>query len=206
MAHDHGDDHDHGELHFVDTHATDGMLAQLRPLHPALVEVLELTTRWGQLSDDEKAKAPEKQREVENFQGWTPGYHAEGDRCGTCGMPTLPLFVDRFQEGELAYAAFFSNIPVHATKECLDGLRAKRPDLSPRGVDRARRELTRDMERPSAGMTQFFRHDLLKHPAFGVEDWANSVAAANPKGLDKVTMRDIEKLARWVHHRLFHGH
>jgi hypothetical protein len=53
-------------------------------------------------------------------------------------------------------------------------------------------------------MAMFFRHDLLAHPAFGLEDWGNSVVEANPGGLDKGTLRDIDRLIRWVHARLFH--
>ena len=202
MAEDHG--HDHGQLHYEGSEVDDATLARLQELNPPLAESLAATRRWAELTDEEKKAQPEKQRAVEAFLGWTPGYHADGDRCAACGQPTTALFADRFQEGTFRYAAFIANLPVHATKECLDAFPKKRPDLSPRGVDRARRELTRDLNRPSAGMSQFFRHDVLEHPPFGLEDWANSVFEANPKGLDKVTVKDIERLMHWVHHRLFH--
>lgn len=197
-------DHSHGEIHFQGTDVTDGTLAQIKAVHEPLAECLDLTQRWSQLSDDEKKAAPEKQRAVELFPRWTPGYHADGDRCATCGLPTLALYTDRFQEGELAYGAFHHGLPVHATPACLDGFAAAQKDLSPRGVDKARRGLMRDLDRPTPAITQFFRHDVLAHPPFGLEDWANSVAAANPKGLDRQTMRDIERLAQYVHRRLYH--
>jgi hypothetical protein len=95
---------------------------------------------------------------------------------------------------------------VHATPGCLGGFAKARPDLSPRAVDKARRELTKDLARPSAGMSQFFRHDVLLHPPFALEDWANSVVEANPQGLDKPTMKDMDRLMQWMHKRLFHGH
>lgn len=204
MAHEHDHDHSHGEMHFLKSEVDDATLARLKELNPPLAESLEATRRYGELADEEKQAQPEKQRAVEAFLGWTPGFHAEGDKCAACGKPTSTLFVDRFQEGGLPFAAFLANLPVHATKECLEAFPQKRPDLSPRGVDRARRETMRDLNRPSAGMSQFFRHDVLKHPPFGLEDWANSVASANPNGLDRATMKDIERLLAWVHHRMFH--
>lgn len=207
--HEHDDEHDesehsHGEMHFQWSEVDDAVLVRLRELNPPLAESLEATRRWSELTDEERKAQPDKQREVEAFIGWTPGFHADGDKCAACGKPTSALFVDRYEEGALPFAAFLSNLPVHATKECLDAFPKARPDLSPRGVDRARRELTRDLNRPSAGMSQFFRHDVLLHPPFGLEDWGNSVAEANPAGLDKVTARDIQRLAHWVHHRMFH--
>lgn len=202
--HDH--DHSHGELRFLGTDVTEATLAQIRDTHAPLAECLELTRRWGELSDEEKKAAPEKQNAVENHAGWTPGYHSSGDRCATCGQPTLPLFADRFDEGELRYAAFASSLPVHATRACLDGLVGAQRDLSPRGLDKARRSLMRDLERPSPRMSQFLRHDLLAHPPFGLEDWANSVAEAQSGKLDRAAMKDIERLMRWVHQQLFHHH
>lgn len=206
MAHDHEDhdEHDHGKISFRGTEVTDGMIAQLRALHPALAENLESCAKWAQLSEEERKAIPSKQREVEHFSGWTPGFHSDGDRCATCGGTTLPLFTDRFEQGELRYAAFLYNLPVHATAACLEGFAKARRDVSPRGVDRARRELTKDLERPTASMAMFFRHDVLAHPPFALEDWANSVAEANPAGLDKATARDIDRLIRWVHARLYH--
>lgn len=206
MAHEHAHDHDHEQIFFLSTEVTDGALAQIRETHPALADALELTRRWGQLADDEKKSAPEKQRLVENADLWMPGYHAEGDRCATCGQPTLPLFADRFQEGEIPYAAFVRGLPVHATRACLDGFAVARKDLSPRGLDKARRGTMRDLERPSPKLTQFFRHDVLAHPPFGLEDWATSVVEANAEGVDRKAMNDIERLARWLHQRLFHHH
>ncbi|GEM_PF-4565889 len=206
MADEHDHDHDHGTLHFLGAEVHDETLEMLRPLHPALAENLALTRAWATLSEEDRKRAPETQRKVEHFEGWTPGYHSPGDRCATCGGMVGPLYVDRFQEGTLAYAPFISNLPVHPTQACLDGFRKARPDLSPRAVDLARRQLTKDLARPSAGMSQFFRHDVLLHPPFGLEDWGNSVLEANPKGLDKPTLKDMQRLVEWVHARLFHGH
>ena len=202
--HDEEHEHEHGTLHFAGTEVSDGELAQLGETHAPLVECLTLTRKWGTLGDEEKKAAPEKQDAVEKHAAWTPGYHAEGDRCATCGLPTLPLFTDRLDEGELAYAAFVRGLPVHPTVACLDGFAKARPDASPRGIDRARRETMRDLDRPAPKMTQFFRHDLLAHPPFGLEDWANSVAEAQRYGMDKASMREIEKLVRYLHQRLFH--
>ena len=205
-GHDHAHDHSHGEVHFLFTDVTDGALAQIRETHAPLADALDLARRWATLTDEEKKGAAERQQLVEKHEGWMPGFHAEGDRCATCGLPTLPLFADKLEEGELPYAAFQRGLPVHATKACLDGFAAKRPDASPRGLDKARRELMRDLERPTPRMSQFFRHDLLAHPPFGLEDWANSVASANESSLGRSSMKDIERTARWVHGRLFHHH
>lgn len=203
--HDHDDhEHDHGTIRFTGTDVTDGTLAQIRETNAPLAECLELTRRWSALSEDEKKSAPEKQNAVEMHDGWMPGYHAEFDRCATCGQPTLPLFTDRFGDGEIAHAAFLRGLPVHATRACLDGFAKTRPDASPRGLDKARRELMRDLDRPAPKMTQFFRHDLLAHPPFSLEDWGDSVAEAQRTGLDKGSMREIEKLMRYLHRRLFH--
>jgi hypothetical protein len=205
MADDH-EEHGHGTLHFQRAEVGDATLDLLRELNPPLADNLALTRRWPDLSADERRRAPELQRAVEAFGGWTPGYHAPGDACATCGGAVGPLFVDRLAEGTLAYAPFVSNLPVHPTRSCLEGLRARRPDLSPRAVDQARRELTKDLARPSAGMSQFFRHDLLLHPPFALEDWVGSVVEANPQGLDKATRKDMDRLLQWAHARLFHGH
>ncbi|HET6405647.1 MAG TPA: hypothetical protein VFH78_13470 [Candidatus Thermoplasmatota archaeon] len=204
MAHEHEHDHGHEEVHFLFTDVTDGALAQIRDTNAPLAELLDITRRWGQATDDEKKAAAEKQQAVERAEGWLPGYHSEGDRCASCGMPTLALFADKFQEGELPYAAFLRGLPVHATRDCLDRFATVRKDASPRGLDKARRETMRDLERPTPRMSQFFRHDVLAQPPFELEHWANSVAEANPDGLDKHSFRDVEKCARWVHQRLFH--
>lgn len=203
-AHEHGPDHEHEDLTFLMTEVTDGALAQIRETHAPLADLLDITRRWGQASDEEKKSAAELQQKIENEGPWTAGYHAAGDRCGACGMPTLALYADKFQEGELPYAAFLSSLPVHATKACLDKFPTARKDVSPRGLDKARRETMRDLERPSPRITQFFRHDLLSQPPFALDDWAESVIKANPDGIDRQALRDIEKLARWVHGRLFH--
>ena len=206
MAHEdeHDHDHEHEDVTFLTTEITDGSLAQIRATHPALADLLDITRRWGQATDEEKKSAAEMQTKLETEGAWTAGYHAAGDKCGACGMPTLALFADKFQEGELPYAAFARGLPVHAKKECLDQLPVVRKDQSPRGLDKARRETMRDLERPSARMTQFFRHDLLSQPPFALDDWAESVVKANPDGIDKHAYRDIEKLARWIHGKLFH--
>lgn len=206
MAEHEDDDHDHshGEMHFLFTDVTDGALPQIRETHAALADLLDLTRQWATLSDDDKKRAPEMQQAVEKHDGWMPGYHAAGDKCATCGLPTLALFTDKLQEGELPYGAFQRGLPVHVTAACLDGFAKARPDASPRGLDKARRELMRDLERPSPRMTQFFRHDLLAHPPFGLEDWSNSVAGANAEGLGRSSAKDIDRLLRWIHQRLFH--
>lgn len=197
-------EHSHGEIHFLHTEVTDGTLAQIRETNEPLADCLDLTRRWGTLTDEEKKGAPEKQKAVEGHAGWTPGFHAEGDLCAACRQPTLPLFADVLEEGEIPYAAFRAGLPVHATSACLDAFASTQPDTSPRGIDKARRALMRDLERPSPRLSQFFRHDLLAHPPFGLEDWANSVASANPDGLGRQAMKDIERTARWVHGRVFH--
>lgn len=206
MAHEHDDEHEHshGEIHFQGSDAADDTLATLREAHPTLAECLDLTRRWADLNEDERKQAVERQSAVERAEGWMPGFHADGDKCAACGKATAPVFSDRFEEGALGYAAFLHGLPVHATKECLEGFVAKRRDLSPRGIDRARRELMRDLDRPSPRMSQFFRHDVLAQPPFGLEDWANSVAEAQGDALGRAAMKDIERLARWVHQRMFH--
>jgi hypothetical protein len=205
-GHDEHEHHDHGTLRYEGADVDDATLALLLDLNPALAENLTLTRGWSALSEEDRKRAPETQRKVEHFEGWTPGYHSPGDRCATCGKAVEPLFTDRFEAGVIAYAPFISNLPVHARKECLDGFRKARPNLAPRAVDLARRELTKDLARPSAGMSQFFRHDVLLHPPFSLTDWADSVMEANPQGLDKPTMKDMERLLQWIHGRLFHGH
>lgn len=208
--HDHEDadvgEHDHGTLRYQGADVTDGNLAQIKETHATLAGVLDLSRRWSTLTDEEKKELALAQVIVEKSEGWTPGYHSAGDKCATCGLPTLPLFSDRFEGGEISYAAFLRGLPVHATKACLDGFAAKRPGTSPRDLDKARRELMRDLERPAPRMSQFFRHDVFAHPAFGLEDWANSVAEAQQEGLGRGAMKDIERLVRYVHQRLFHHH
>lgn len=208
MAHEHhhGHEHDHGALHFVATDVTEDVLKEMMALHPPLAANLGLARRFGELSDDEKQRLPGTQREVETYPVWTPGYHAAGDRCATCGKETAPLFSDRFQEGSLPYAAFVAGLPVHATEACIGGFARARPDVSPRAVDIARRTLMKDLDRPTPTMSQFFRHDLFAHPPFALEDWANSVAEANKGRLDRQTVRDMERLMVWVHGKLYHAH
>lgn len=204
MAEHEHDDHEHGQVHFLFTEVGDETLAQIRETHAPLADALDLARRFATLGDEEKKEAAAKQEVVERHEGWMPGYQAEGDRCATCGQPTIALFVDKLQEGELPYAAFQRGLPVHATRTCLDGFAQARPDASPRGLDKARRELMRDLERPSPRMSQFFRHDLLAHPPFTLDDWAESVATANEDGLGRSSQKDMERLLRWTHRRLFH--
>lgn len=206
MAHEpeRDDAHEHGTLSYLGARIDDATLAQLREVHPDLAENLEATRRFADLAAEDREKAALSQRKVEGFHAWTPGYHAEGDRCGACGEPTAPLFFDRFERGELPYAAFVANVPVHPTRGCVAAFAKAHPRLSAQQVDRLRREFTREAARPTAALTQFFRHDLLSHPPFALEDWANSVADANGGRLDKGTVRDIERLLHWVHPRLFH--
>lgn len=202
MAHD----HDHGTLTFQGTEVAEETLKELLALHPLLAANLSLTRRFAELSEEEKQKLPGMQRQVETYPVWLPGFHAEGDRCATCGKETAPLFVDRYLEGALPHGAFVAGLPVHATEACIGGFAKAHPNTAPRAMDIARRKLVKDLDRPTPTMSQFFRHDVLAHPPFGLEDWANSVFAANPKGLDRQTVRDIERLMHWVHHKVFHGH
>lgn len=203
--HDEHEHHDHGTLRFQGAQVDDATLAALRDVNPPLADNLALTRRWSELSEEERKQAPTMQRAVEHYTEWTPGYHAQGDKCATCGKAVDALFFDKFQDGrKLAYAAWVAGLPVHATRACLEGFRKARPDLSPRAVDAARRTLVKDQQRPSAGLSQFFRHDVLLHPPFGLEDWANSVAEANPQGLDRATVKDMDRLIHWVHGKLFH--
>lgn len=200
--HDH-DAHDHGTLTYLGSRVDHATLAALRELHADLAENLALTARFPELTPEEKEAAGATQRKVEGFATWMPGYHAEGDRCAGCGKATTPLFFDRFDQGELGYGAFVANVPVHPARACVAAFAKAHPRVAPRDVDRLRRAHTRDMARPSASMSQFFRHDVLTHPPFALEDWAHSVAEAND-GLDKATLKDMERLLTWMHRRLFH--
>ena len=204
MADEHSHAHEHGALRFLKADADDETIASLRVLHPALADNLLYARRFPSLTDDEKKALAETQRAVETHGDWTPGYHAEGDLCATCGTPTHVLWNDVFEGGALPYAAFVSDVPVHAREECVRGFGAKLPRRSPQALDKLRRGATKDRDRPTAHMTQFFRHDVFAHPPFELEDWANSVAEANQGKLDRATMRDMERLMHWVHHRLYH--
>lgn len=197
-------DHEHAPLRFLKADANDETLASLRVLHPALADNLLYARRFPDLTDEEKKALVETQRGVETHPAWTPGYHVDGDLCATCGTPTQALWSDVFDAGALAYGAFIDDVPVHARPECVGGFAAKVPRRSPQALDKLRRATTRDHSRPTARMTQFFRHDVFAHPPFELEDWANSVAEANQGRLDRGTMRDVERLLHWVHHRLYH--
>lgn len=206
-GHDDHEEHDHGTLTFQGTDVPADLLAQIKETNASLAGLLEMTTRWSELTEAEKKEAALTQIIVEKSEGWTPGFFAEGDMCAACGKATAPIFTDRFESGKIVYGPFLRGLPVHPTKACLDGFSAKVKDVSPRGLDKARRALTRDLDRPSPKMTQFFRHDILAHPPFSLEDWANSVAEAQKEeGLGKGAMKDIERLLRWVHQRMFHHH
>lgn len=200
----HADDHSHGTLRFLRADANDETTALLRPLHPSLADNLLYARRFETLNEAEKQALLDAQRAVEAYSAWSVGYHSNGDVCATCGTPTSPVFTDVFDSGALPYAAFIEEIPVHARKECLDGFGARLPRRSPQALDKLRRETTRDRDRPSPRMAQFFRHDVLAQPPFGLEDWADSVSEANGGKLEKAQMRDVERLLHWVHHRLFH--
>lgn len=204
MADEDPHEHAHGALRFLRSDADDETIASLRVLHPALADNLLYARRFPALNDDERKALAETQRAVETHEAWTPGYHSDGDLCATCGTPTSVLWMDVFDGGALPYAAFIEDVPVHAREACVKGFAAKLPRRSPQAIDRLRRESMKDRDRPGARMTQFFRHDVFAHPPFELEDWANSVAEANQKKLDRATVRDIERLLHWVHHRLFH--
>lgn len=203
MADEHAHDHEHGKVGFERTESEEAAVTAIEATHPALARNLRLARRFSELGADEKAALASSQREVETFPAWTPGYHSEGDSCAACGKATSPLFRDITTSGALAYAAFVDDVPVHPTRACLDAFAAKFPKRAPMVLDKLRREHARDRTRPSARMSQFFRADLLERSPFGLEDWANSVAEANP-ALDKAARRDIERLLQFVHHRLFH--
>ena len=199
--HDHEHGHSHGDLKFIGVDVADATLETLRSDRPELARNLELSRRFSDLLTEEKAELLITQTQIEQSSSWVPGYHSEGDKCVSCGKPTVPLFGDRFETGELAYAAFLGGLPVHPTSACVE---IAPRGLAPNKLDQARRGVMRDLTRPSPGMTQFFRHDVLSHPPFGLEHWADSVAEANPKGLDKQTMKDMDRLLQWVHARFFH--
>lgn len=201
--HDEEHGHSHGALAYLGAEVADDELSRLREIHPDLAENLELTRNFPKMTDEEKERATTSQRKVEGHHAWTPGYHAAGDRCVGCGKATAPLFTDKFESGTLPYAAFVANLPIHPDIACRAALAKAHPRLAPRDVDRLRREFTKDVARPSASMAMFFRHDVIAHPAFDLESWANSVAESNPN-LDKTTMRDMERLMQWVHRRLYH--
>lgn len=201
---DHEHDHSHGTLKFLKTDVDDATVASLRVFHPALADNLLYARRFAELGDEDKRLLLETQRAVEMHTEWTPGYHAAGDMCAGCRTPTTALFADVFENGAIEYAGFVDDVPVHARQECLDALVAKLPRRSPQVMDKLRRESVRDRDRPPARMTQFFRHDVLAHPPFALEDWANSVAEANQGKLERSTMRDMERLLQYVHKRLYH--
>lgn len=196
--------HAHGALKLLKTDADDETIATLRVLHPALADNLLLSRRFPSLTDAEKEELAQLQVAVETHDAWSPGYHAPGDMCAGCGTPTRELFFDVFEQGALPYAAFWGDVPVHARKECLDKLVASAPRRAPQALDKLRRQHAKDLDRPTAHMSQFFRHDVLRHPPFELEDWANSVAGANDGKLDRQTARDIERLLAWVHQKLYH--
>ncbi len=200
MAHDHG--HHHDDVAFDATEVADDTLRALDASHPALAEVLSLTRRWRDLSPTERADAVAKQAHLEDEGPWHVGFHAEGDRCAVCGETTRALFEDRLVGGaSVPFAAFAADLPVHPA--CAAGFAAKFPRLAPAVIDRARRSLVADFDRPASRVASFFRHDLLQHGPFALEDWANSVAEANAT-LTRAQARDIDKCLHWLHHRIHH--
>lgn len=202
--HDQGHDHDHGNLNYGSAEVEDAVLERLKTTHPALAENLSLAKRYAELDDKERARLVETQDEMEKTAGWKPGYHAEGDKCGGCGKEVEPLFHDVFAEGgRLSYAPLLHEIPVHDDESCVTALQGKIPRPAPMILDRIRRATMAEGGRASAKMAMFLRHDIFAHPPFGLEDWANSVADANPK-MDRATRNDMERVLRWVHGRLFH--
>lgn len=211
MADEAHDDHDHHheQLGYDGVDVDEATLERLRALHPSLAENLGLARRFKDLSEDERKKLVQTQSLVEqaSAQGWAPGYHVAGDKCAACGGETAALFADRYTNGAtLEHAAFLYDLPVHADSACLEALRAKVPRPAPQVLDRLRRESMQGGARPRARMVNFYRHDVLAHSPFGLEDWANSVAAANPAGLDRATKNDLERLLHWVHARVYHSH
>jgi hypothetical protein len=204
--HDHDEHaHDHDDVSYAGTDVTDDALERVRATHPTLAENLDLARRFKDLDDAGRKRLVETQALLEGVPGWAPGYHAEGDKCAACGEPVAALFTDRFSNGgTLEHAAFLYDLPVHVDPKCIDGLRAKVPRPAPQVLDRLRRESMAAGARPRARMVNFYRHDVLAHSPFGLEDWANSVAEANPDGLDRATKNDMERLLHWVHARLYH--
>lgn len=197
--------HDHGEAVYAGADVADDTLARLQTLHPTLAENLALARAWKDLDAEKRKSAATTQALVEQTPGWAPGYHADGDKCAGCLKPVEPLFTDRFENGgALHYVATLFDLPVHADAACLDALRAKVPRPSPMILDRLRRESIAVGNRPTARMANFYRHDVLAHPPFNLEDWANSVAAANPEGFERAMKKDMERTLMWVHHRVYH--
>lgn len=204
MAHDDEAGHDHGEIHYRGVEANAATIEALAPLHPRLAESLTLAARFRDLAPADKETLLAAHSDVETFPAWTPGFHARGDSCAGCGRPTSPLFQDVFDEGSLPYAAFVDDVPVHASPACIAAFRDANPRLAPQTLDKLRRKHAPEGARPSARLTQFFRGDLMRHPPFALEDWANSVADANAGKLDKHVMRDMERLLAWAHRALYH--
>lgn len=202
--HDDVEEHEHGTLHFERSEVAQPTLTMIAALHPALADDLILAQRFDKLNEKEKAELAAKQEAVESFVTWTPGFWAVGDRCAVCDSPTTPIFEDHFKEGKLAFGAFIDDVPVHLRNECIAGFATKVPRRAPQVIDKLRRQFTTDRARPSARLTQFFRHDLISQAPFSLEDWANSVAEANAETLGRSDARDIERLMNWVHKRLFH--
>lgn len=141
---------------------------------------------------------------LETLKGWTFGYHSNGDKCAGCGEATSVLFKDILEPGEIPYASFVDDLPIHPRPECLQALQARGIRRSPQALDKMRRTLIKDVTRPTPAMAWFFREDLVARSPFSLEDWANSVAESNKEKLDKHTARDIERLLSWLHQRLFH--
>lgn len=204
MAHEHSHDHehDHAPIALDRTRVAPDALKILDASHPRLAEVLSLSARYPELTESEKTDLLEQHETMAREGPWLPGFHAEGDVCSVCGEPTVALFEDALKDGAvLPFAAFASDLPTHPA--CMAEFPKKFPRLAPRALDQARRATMDDLDRPTASMAAFFRHDLLEHGSFELADWANSVFEVNPQ-MPKPAMRDVEKCIRWVHGRAYH--
>jgi len=208
MAADH-DHHHHAPVSFRHVRIDDAALALIRTTRSALGDLLadiREAPAEGEEHDEATREALGKAHAAADEDAlWVLGYHAAGDKCLVCGEATSALFDDVFAEGTLPWAAFVSGLPVHPQAACLAAVDEALPDRSPRGIDRRRRELMVDLDRPSPAMATFFRTDTLAHASFDLEDWANSVAEANPK-MARSMARDIERQLHWVHDALYHQH
>lgn len=200
--HDHHDhEHDHG-VAFERTDVTDETLKMLDAAHPVLSEILSLTRKYADLTDAEREDLARLHAQMEDEGPFLVGFHDEADRCAVCEEPVPALFVDRAGGGEIPFGPFASDLPAHVA--CMGRFPEKFPRMSPRVLDQARRKLMTDLDRPTAKLACFFRHDLLKHREFSLTDWGGAVFEANEGAMSRQLAKDVEKCVSWVHHRLHH--
>ncbi|HWG89319.1 MAG TPA: hypothetical protein VNZ52_00570 [Candidatus Thermoplasmatota archaeon] len=205
--HEHGDhEHNHGGITFAGTEAASDVIALLKETHQPLGELVELSSRFASLSDEEKAKAVALHDTVLEGGPFMPGWHAEGDSCAVCGIPTLVLFTDTVNDGKkLAWSVFAMGLPVHP--KCVGGFRSKYPRFSRRDYDVAsRKHLNTAAGRPSPELAMHFRAELLQHPGIDPGQWAEGVFNASVQSTPdpKALARDLSKLASYLHGAVWH--